>query len=127
MRRSVLKNDLPYCIAVVDFGEHKVFGRISSDLTDDDIKAGMALKAVVNKLPNGRLNYVFSESVNIVCRASTLSLHIHFLAIPRQFVMAVRMANYFIQMSHFSKQLPDTLRRDNSTQRSTGMGCFEIG
>ena len=56
------ENDLPYCIAVVDFGEYKVFGRISSDLTDDDIKAGMDLKAVVNKLPNGQINYVFKKA-----------------------------------------------------------------
>ena len=56
------ENDLPYCIAVVDFGEYKVFGRISSDLTDDEVKAGMDLKAVVNKLPNGQLNYVFQKA-----------------------------------------------------------------
>ena len=56
------ENDLPYCIAVVDFGEYKVFGRISSDMTDDEIKAGMDLTAVVNKLPNGQLNYVFQKA-----------------------------------------------------------------
>ena len=56
------ENDLPYCIAIVDFGEYKVFGRISRDLTDDDIKAGMALKAVVNKLPSAQLNYVFQKA-----------------------------------------------------------------
>ena len=56
------ENDLPYCIAVVDFGEYKVFGRISNDLTDDDIKAGMDLKPVVNKLSNGQLNYVFEKA-----------------------------------------------------------------
>jgi len=56
------EDDLPYCIAVVDFGEYKVFGRIASDLTDDDIKAGMDLKAVVNNLPNGQLNYVFQKA-----------------------------------------------------------------
>ncbi len=56
------ENDLPYCIAVVDFGEYQVFGRISNDLTDNDIKAGMSLKAVVNKLPNGQINYVFQKA-----------------------------------------------------------------
>ena len=56
------ENDLPYCIAVVDFGEYKVFGRISSDMTDDEIKAGMDLTAVVKKLPNGQLNYVFQKA-----------------------------------------------------------------
>ena len=56
------ENDLPYCIAVVDFGDYKVFGRLSSDLTDDNIKAGMDLKAVVNELPNGQLNYIFQKA-----------------------------------------------------------------
>ena len=56
------ENDLPYCIAVVDFGDYKVFGRISSDLTDAEIKVGMDLKAVVNNLPNGQLNYVFQKA-----------------------------------------------------------------
>jgi uncharacterized protein len=55
------ENDLPYCIAVVDFGDYKMFGRISGELTDNDIKAGMDLKAVVNKLPNGQINYVFEK------------------------------------------------------------------
>jgi uncharacterized OB-fold protein len=56
------ENDLPYCIAVVGFDGYKVFGRISGDLTDSDIKAGMDLKAVVNKLPNGQINYVFEKA-----------------------------------------------------------------
>lgn len=56
------ENDLPYCIAVVDFDDYKIFGRISGDLGDNDIKAGMDLKAVVNKLPNGQINYVFVKA-----------------------------------------------------------------
>jgi uncharacterized OB-fold protein len=56
------ENDLPYCIAVVDFGEYKVFGRISGDIADSEIKGGMELKVVVNKLPNGQLNYVFEKA-----------------------------------------------------------------
>ncbi len=56
------ENDLPYCIAVVDFGEFKMFGRISGDIADSEIKGGMELKAVVNRLPNGQLNYVFEKA-----------------------------------------------------------------
>lgn len=56
------ENDLPYYIAVVGFGEYKAFGRISNYVNDDDIQAGMDLKAVVNTLPNGQLNYVFEEA-----------------------------------------------------------------
>ncbi|MBN1904490.1 MAG: Zn-ribbon domain-containing OB-fold protein [Deltaproteobacteria bacterium] len=56
------ENDLPYCIAVVDFGEYKVFGRISGDIADSEITGGMELKAVVNKLPSGQINYVFEKA-----------------------------------------------------------------
>ena len=53
--------DLPYAIALLDYGDYKVFGRIASDLSDDDIKVGMEMKTVVNELPNGQLNYVFQK------------------------------------------------------------------
>ena len=52
-------DDLPYAIAVLDYGEFKVFGRIASDLSENEIKIGMEMKTVTNKLPNGQLNYVF--------------------------------------------------------------------
>jgi hypothetical protein len=38
-----------------------VFGRISSDLSEEDIQVGMAVQTVVNTLPNGQLNYVFQK------------------------------------------------------------------
>jgi len=56
------EDDLPYCIAVVDYGDYKVFGRIASDIPDEDIQMGMAMKTVANKLPNGQLNYVFTKA-----------------------------------------------------------------
>ncbi len=56
------ENDLPYSIAVLDYGDYKIFGRISSRVPDDDIKLGMDMKTVVNKLPNGQLNYVFEKA-----------------------------------------------------------------
>jgi len=56
---SGFEGDLPYVIAVVDYGEFKVFGRISNDIPWEEIKIGMELKTVPNKLPNGNLNYVF--------------------------------------------------------------------
>lgn len=55
------ENDLPYAIAVLDYGDYKVFGRIAGDLPDDDIQVGMEMKTIVNQLPNGRLNYVFQK------------------------------------------------------------------
>lgn len=55
------EGDLPYCIAVLDYGDYKVFGRIASELADDEINVGMEMKTVVNQLPNGQLNYVFQK------------------------------------------------------------------
>jgi len=55
-------DDLPYCIAVLDYGDYKIFGRIASDIPQDEIKLGMEMKTVVNELPNGQLNYVFQKA-----------------------------------------------------------------
>jgi uncharacterized OB-fold protein len=56
------QDDLPYCIALLDYGDYKVFGRIASDIPEEEIKLGMEMKTVVNKLPNGQLNYVFQKA-----------------------------------------------------------------
>jgi len=56
------EGDLPYTIALLDYGEYKVFGRLSKDLTDDDIEVGMELKTVTNPLPNGQINYIFNKA-----------------------------------------------------------------
>ncbi len=56
------EEDLPYCIAVVDYGDYKIFGRIASDIPEKDIQLGMALKTVANQLPKGQLNYVFTKA-----------------------------------------------------------------
>jgi uncharacterized OB-fold protein len=53
------EDDVPYCIALLDYGAYKIFGRIASDIPDEDIQIGMDMKTVVNTLPNGQLNYVF--------------------------------------------------------------------
>jgi uncharacterized OB-fold protein len=55
------QDDVPYSIALVDYGDYKVFGRMSSELPEDEIKAGMQVQTVVNTLPNGQLNYVFEK------------------------------------------------------------------
>ena len=56
------QEDVPYCIALLDYGDYKVFGRIAGDLPEEEIKVGMEMKTVVNKLPNDQLNYVFQKS-----------------------------------------------------------------
>lgn len=55
------EQDLPYCIAVLDYGDYKIFGRISSDLPEGEIEIGMEMETAATKLPNGQLNYVFKK------------------------------------------------------------------
>ena len=53
------QEDVPYCIALLDYGSFKIFGRIGKDVPESDIAVGMRMKTVANRLPNGQLNYVF--------------------------------------------------------------------
>ncbi len=55
-------DDLPYTIALLDYGDYKVFGRIDSDLPENETHVDMEMKTVVNTLPNGQLNYVFQKA-----------------------------------------------------------------
>ena len=55
------QEDVPYCIALLDYGDYKVFGRIDRNLPEDEIKVGMVMKTVANTLANGQLNYVFQK------------------------------------------------------------------
>ena len=54
--------DLPYSIALLDYGDYRVFGRLDSSLDVKEIKTGMAMTTVVNELPNGQLNYIFKKA-----------------------------------------------------------------
>jgi uncharacterized OB-fold protein len=53
------EGDVPYRIALLDYGAFKVFGRIAGNVPDEAVNIGMAMKTVANKLPNGQMNYVF--------------------------------------------------------------------
>jgi hypothetical protein len=53
------EDDLPYTIALLDYGDYKVFGRISKDIPYEDLNVGMGLKTEFNILSNGQLSYVF--------------------------------------------------------------------
>jgi hypothetical protein len=53
---------VPYYIALLDYGNYKIFGRISSDLPEEEIKVGMEMKTAANKLSNEQLNYVFQKA-----------------------------------------------------------------
>ena len=56
------QDDVPYSIALLDYGMFKVFGRITRELPEADIAVGLTMKTVVNRLQNGQLNYVFVEA-----------------------------------------------------------------
>ena len=56
------EDDLPYYIAVLDYGDYKVFGRIAGDFPTEELEVGLAMKAVASTLPNGQLSYVFEKA-----------------------------------------------------------------
>jgi hypothetical protein len=56
------QEDVPYCIALLDYGDYKVFGRIDRSLPEDEIEVGMLMRTAANPLPNGQLNYVFQKA-----------------------------------------------------------------
>ncbi|MEJ2037617.1 MAG: Zn-ribbon domain-containing OB-fold protein [Desulfosarcinaceae bacterium] len=53
------EQDLPYSLAVLDYGDYRVFGRLAADVDMDSLRVGQKMQTVINQLPNGRLNYVF--------------------------------------------------------------------
>jgi len=56
------EEDLPYSIAVLDYGDYKVFGRISKEIPDEKLRIGMDMKTEPITLPDGQLSYVFTKA-----------------------------------------------------------------
>ena len=54
--------DIPYTIAMLDYGDIQVFGRLDSSLEPKDVEVGMELTTVANELPGGQLNYIFKKA-----------------------------------------------------------------
>jgi uncharacterized OB-fold protein len=54
--------DLPYSIALLDYGDYQIFGRLDSALDMDEVRIGMHMITAVNELPNGQLNYIFKKA-----------------------------------------------------------------
>ncbi len=54
--------DLPYTIAVLDYGDYKVFGRVDSSVPVQELSVGIPMKATVHPLPNDQINYVFQKA-----------------------------------------------------------------
>jgi len=52
-------SDVPYTVALLDFGDYRVFGRIAGDVDDAELKIGKPMKIVVNRLPEDRITYEF--------------------------------------------------------------------
>ncbi|BBO86219.1 Zn-ribbon domain-containing OB-fold protein [Desulfosarcina ovata] len=55
-------NDLPYSIAMLDYGDIQVFGRLDSALDIKDVEVGMEMTTAVNTLAEGQFNYVFKKA-----------------------------------------------------------------
>lgn len=53
------EGDLPYTIALVRFGEVQVFGRMSREIKEEEMKIGMALEVVPVRLEGGKVSYEF--------------------------------------------------------------------
>jgi uncharacterized OB-fold protein len=54
--------DLPYSIALLDYGDYQVFGRLDDSLDLADVEVGMEMTTAVNQLANGQINYVFKKA-----------------------------------------------------------------
>jgi hypothetical protein len=56
------EGDLPYTIALLDYGDYKVFGRADPALDYKKLAVGMKMKAKAVTLDSGQLMYVFQEA-----------------------------------------------------------------
>jgi hypothetical protein len=55
-------DDLPYTIALVDYGDFKVFGRIDKSVPEAELSVGMKMEAQVGRTSNGKLTYTFKKA-----------------------------------------------------------------
>ena len=56
------ENDAPYILALAQFGDGlQIFGRLSRDIDEGNIKLGMDLKVVPVKLADSRTSYEFQK------------------------------------------------------------------
>ncbi|MEE8414601.1 MAG: Zn-ribbon domain-containing OB-fold protein [Dehalococcoidales bacterium] len=60
---SGFEDEAPYTLAIADFGDGlRIFGRLSKNIEESDIKSGMGLKMVPAKLPENRISYEFQKA-----------------------------------------------------------------
>ena len=55
------EDDAPYILAIAEFGGNRILGRLSRDISQDNIKLGMPLKVTAIKLPDDRVSYEFQQ------------------------------------------------------------------
>jgi len=53
------EEDVPYILALVDFKNVKVFGRLSKSIDEANVKVGMALKFAPLKISEEKMSYEF--------------------------------------------------------------------
>jgi hypothetical protein len=56
------EGDLPYTIALAQFKNVKVFGRMSKKIPDIEVVAGMKVKTSPGQLANGKIAYEFKKA-----------------------------------------------------------------
>lgn len=56
------EGDLPYTIAVAQFNDGKVFGRMSKEIPEGEITIGMAVTVSPLKLSGGKIAYEFKKA-----------------------------------------------------------------
>jgi uncharacterized OB-fold protein len=57
------EQDLPYTIALVQFGDKvRLFGRLSKEIRAEEITIGMDLRVAPVELPNGQISYEFRRA-----------------------------------------------------------------
>jgi len=53
------QQEVPYSIALLDFGDFKMFGRIAPEVPEENVQLGMKMVPTVRRLPSGQLTYEF--------------------------------------------------------------------
>ncbi len=56
------QEDVPYTIALLDFGGYKVFGRVDRAVSEEELAVGLPMKVRVERLPGDRLSYAFVKA-----------------------------------------------------------------
>jgi len=60
---SGFEDDAPYTLGIGDFGDGlRIFGRLSKNIEESEIKSGMGLKIVPAKLSGDRISYEFIKA-----------------------------------------------------------------